>query len=424
MKNKALTALLAVVIAFALWTYVITVEQPESEETFYNVPVVLDGSTILEEKGLMITSETDLTVTLKLSGNRSDLNKLRSSDITVLADLTRIYEAGEKSLPYDISFPGDVQNSAIEVVSREPDNIALTVVEWASKEIPVEVDFEGSVPEDYVADKQDLELDRTSVMISGPKAIVDQVHWAVVSPQLDGMKETFTSTYRPTLCDEFGQAITDVSSIIVDHDDVQVTVKIQKVQDVKLTYQVIDGGGLTADDVDIALKYDSITVAGSTAALEGLTEISLGVIDLGKITENSVLSFAVTLPEGVSNLTGVNTVTVTVTLPEAQVRSYVATEFRLQNVPAGLTVQMMTQELEVKIRGMGPILDNLKPENIVILVDFTDAEVGRARFNVEIQINGVENVGAVGVYSVYAEVYDASSADTGTLDVQRPEAVI
>lgn len=422
MKSKVLTALLSVVIAFTLWSYVITVEQPESEETFYNVPVVLDGQTVLEGKGLMITSDTDLTVTLKLSGNRSDLNKLRSSDITVLADLTRIYEAGKKSLSYSVSFPGDVQNSAIEIVSREPDNISLTVVEWASKEIPVEVDFAGSVPEDYVVDKQDVELDRTSVTISGPKAMVDQVHQAVVTPQLDGMKETFTATYRPTLCDEQGQAITDVSSIIVDHDDVQVTVKIQKIQNVKLTYQVIDGGGLTAKDVEILLKYQSITVAGSAAALDGLTEISLGVIDLGKITENSVLSFAVTLPEGVSNLSGVNTVTVAVTLPEVEVRSYVATNFQLKNVPAGLTVQMMTQELEVKIRGMGPILDNLKPENIVIQVDFSGAEVGRARFNVEIQITGVENVGAVGVYSVYAEVYDAASVNTGILDTQTPEA--
>lgn len=420
MKSKVLTALLAVVIAFGLWSYVITVEQPESEETFYNVPVVLDGSTVLEEKGLMITSKTDLTVTLKLSGNRSDLNKLRSSDITVLADLTRIYEAGEKSLSYSISFPGD---GAIEVVSRQPDNISLTVVEWASKEIPVEVDFEGSVPEDYVADKQDVEMDRNSVIISGPKEVVDQVHRAVVSPRLDGMKETFTATYRPTLCDELGQAIADVSSIVADHDDVQVTVKIQKVQDVKLTYEVINGGGLTAENVGIVLKYDTITVAGSTAALEGLTEISLGVIDLGKITENSVLSFAVTLPEGVSNLSGVNMVTVTVTLPEAEVRSYVVNTFQLQNVPPGLTVQMMTQELEVKIRGMGPILDQLQPEDIAILVDFTGAEVGRARFNAEIQISGVENVGAVGVYSVYAEVYDAASSGTGTLDTQLPEVL-
>ena len=64
-----------------------------------------------------------------------------SSDITVLADLTRIYEAGEKQLSYSVSFPGSAQNNPIEVVSRKPDSITLTVVEWASKEIPVELAY-------------------------------------------------------------------------------------------------------------------------------------------------------------------------------------------------------------------------------------------------------------------------------------------
>ena len=421
MKSKVLTALLAVVISFALWSYVITVEQPESEETFYNVPVVLDGGAVLDERGLMITSETNLTVTLKLSGNRSDLNKLRSSDITVLADLTKIYEAGEKSLSYDISFPGDVQNNAIEVVSREPANITLTVVEWASKEIPVEVEFLGSVPEDYVADKKDMVLDETVVTITGPRAVVDQVTKAVVYPDLTGRTETFSESYRYTLCDAQDQPVEDVSGMTTNKGGVRVTVSIQKVQDVKLTYQVIDGGGLTAGDVRISLEYPSITVAGTTAALEGLTEISLGTIDLGKITENTVLSFAVMLPEGVSNLSGINEITAAVTLPEMEIRSYTVTNFQPQNVPAGKTAQILAQRLEVKIRGMGPILDNLPPENIVAVVDFAGAENGRAKFDVQIQINGVENVGAVGVYTVYAEVSDAAPVDIGVLDTQTPE---
>lgn len=408
MKSKVLTALLSLVIAFALWSYVITVEQPESEETFYNVPVVLDGSSVLDGRSLMITSETDLTVTLKLSGSRSDLNKLRSSDITVLADLTKIYEAGEKSLTYSVSFPGD---SAIEVISKEPANISLTVVEWASKEIPVEVQFQGAVPEDYVADKQDMVLDTNVVRITGPREVVDRIAKAVVYPDLTDRTEGFTESYRFTLCDILDQPVEDVSAITTDEGEIGVTLSIRKVQDVTLTYEIISGGGLTAGDVRVTLDYESITVAGSTAALEGLTEISLGQIDLGTLTENTVLQFVVKLPDGVSNLSGINEITAAVTLPEVETRSFTVTNFQQRNMPVGKTAQILAQRLEVKIRGMGPILDSLKPENITALVDFTGAEAGRAKFDVEIQISGVENVGAVGVYSVYAEVFD-SAADT------------
>ena len=136
MKNKFLTALLAGVIAICLWAYVITAERPESENTFYNVPVVMEGETVLQDRGMMITSDTDLTVTLKLSGKRSDLNKLKSSDIAAVVDLSRLSEAGDQIVHYDVSIPGD---TAIEVVSRHPDTLSLTVTEWAVKEIPVEM---------------------------------------------------------------------------------------------------------------------------------------------------------------------------------------------------------------------------------------------------------------------------------------------
>ena len=41
MKNRFGSILLSIVIAFGLWLYVITYVSPNSEETYYNIPVVL-----------------------------------------------------------------------------------------------------------------------------------------------------------------------------------------------------------------------------------------------------------------------------------------------------------------------------------------------------------------------------------------------
>ena len=49
MKSKFMTLLLSVAIAFGLWIYVITVEQPESQKTYYDIPVVLQNESILAE---------------------------------------------------------------------------------------------------------------------------------------------------------------------------------------------------------------------------------------------------------------------------------------------------------------------------------------------------------------------------------------
>ena len=117
-KNRILSTLLAVSVAFVLWVYVITVVSPNSEATFYNIPVVVQGEPMLESYGLMNVTENIPTVTLKLSGNRSDLNKVNSSNITLIADLSKVYEAGTANLRYSISYPGDVASNAFEVVVR------------------------------------------------------------------------------------------------------------------------------------------------------------------------------------------------------------------------------------------------------------------------------------------------------------------
>ena len=400
MKSKFLTALLAAVIAICLWAYVITVERPESENTFYNVPVVLDGENVLQDRGMMITSDTDMTVTLKLSGKRSELNNLKSSDIAAVVDLSRIAEAGDKRRTYTVSIPGD---STIEVVSRQPDTLSLTVMEWAAKEIPVELTYEGRVPEGYYVDKQSASLEHEAVTVTGPKEIIGQIAQAKITLNLENRIETIAESLRYALCDAQGNPIEDVSSVTTDRGEIRVTVSIQQLKEVKLVYNVVDGGGLTAEDVKVTADYESVTVAGSTAALLGLEEINLGSVDLGTLTESTELVMAIKMPEGVSNQSGYTVVRLQVELPELETRTYSISQFRTKNVPEGLTAQIFTQILEVKIRGRGPVLNRLKPEHITAVVDLTGEEAGMFSLPVEFEIEGfgtVENIGAVEKYSV------------------------
>ena len=90
MKNRLGSILLSIVIAFGLWLYVITYVSPNSEETYYNIPVVLEGESVLNERGLMCTSTSSSTVSLQLAGARSDLIKVNQNNITVKANLSAI----------------------------------------------------------------------------------------------------------------------------------------------------------------------------------------------------------------------------------------------------------------------------------------------------------------------------------------------
>ena len=144
MKNKYVRILFSLAIAFTLWLYVITVVSPESREEYHNVPVDFAGETALMEKGLMLISGSDATARVTLVGNRSDLVNINRENLTLVADLSKISEAGEHKLSYSVTPPGGM---SVAVENRDPNTITVTVVEKLTTKVPVKVNYSGTLPE-------------------------------------------------------------------------------------------------------------------------------------------------------------------------------------------------------------------------------------------------------------------------------------
>ena len=81
--NRLYSALLSVVVAFGLWLYVVTNVSQGDDKTFYNIPVVMEGESVLNERNLMITSVSTKNVSMHLSGTRSNLNKINSGNMGI-----------------------------------------------------------------------------------------------------------------------------------------------------------------------------------------------------------------------------------------------------------------------------------------------------------------------------------------------------
>lgn len=401
-KSKIFNLLLAAVLACILWVYVVTVERTDMEWDFYNIPVVMDGESVLEGRGLKITSDTELTVSLRLYGNRSDLNKLRSSDITVMVDLTRIYEAGKKQLSYEVSFPG---NSTIEVVKRNPDTINLTVVEWVEKEIPIKEKLTGTTPNNYVIDRQNVTLEHDSITVAGPKDVVDQIAMGQVKVEMSGRTDAVEGLFPITLCDGNGKPVEDVSAVTVSVGQIRVEVPVLMVKDVTLELPVVNGGGLMASDVtvtidgvDISKESYVITVSGAPADVKKLGDsIQLGILDLSKETESfQNREYTIDLPEGIRNVsTGLDTVQVSMTLPMMRSINFQVPMEQFEILePANYTVKCRTVSMTVYVRGRETILEKVKLENIRVVVNLTDA-TENGYYPAEVTVEGVENVGVI-----------------------------
>lgn len=405
MKNKLLTALLSVAIALSIWLYVVTFVSPTTDKQFQNLPISLQGETLLQERGLMITSKEIPAVSLHLEGNRTNINKLSNSNITISADVSRIAEAGTHRLTITPLYPGDVTNNAINVLSQSPSVITVEVEKRISKEVPVDVEYVGTLPEGYMADKENKTLNHEVVAISGPQSVVDQITAAKVYVDLEQKVESISETFTFTLCDANDQPV-DAQLITTNVAGIDLTLKILRIKELQLLVDVIDGGGASIDNSDITISHQSILVSGSDSILESMESLELGTIDLSEILEDQTLTFPIRLPEGVTNETGVTEVTVDIQFSKLAIKKVTVTNIEAVNVPAGLAAQLITQRLDIQIRGPKRTVEKIDASKIVAKVDLSEAQVGMATVKAQIVIDA-ENVGAVGTYNVTAKLTSA-----------------
>ena len=405
MRNNKLTSiLLSVIVAFGLWMYVINYVSPESEETYYNIPVVLEGESVLNERGLMITGASASTVSLHLSGNRTDLNKVNSGNITVKADLSKIYEPGTRiSVDYKTSYPGDVPSNAFVEESRSP--LYLNVEYRRNKEVPVQVKWVGTRSEDYLYDTENAILDYNTINVIGPASVADLITKAVVEVDLSERTEAFGESYRYTLCDEEGNPV-DAEEITTNLDQVRLDMKIQRIKEVDLVADVIYGGGASDLNTTVTVYPERIRLSGSEAALAEIGEtITLCTVNLSEIESPMEMTYTISLPEGVMNLTGLDEATVTVKFAGLITKEFVVENIQAINVPEGMDVELITAKLTVKVRGPAGLVNKMSAEDIFVTVDFTGAEIGSATYKATILFaEEYPSLGAMGAYSVSATV--------------------
>lgn len=423
-NNKIWTAVLSIAIAIGLWFYVVTVVKPESTNTYYNIPVVLEGESILlNNRNLMIVGGKDATVTMELFGNRTDLDKVNSGNITLIADLTKIYEAGEVEVTYSHRFPGDVPSGALTVQSKSPATIKLKVEERVSDFVDVEPIYIGEMPDKdmYIVDTKNAQLDTTRVQITGPKSVIEQIEKATINVDLTGQTEDFMVKERITLRDKDGNPV-DASMVTVSVEEVTLTLPIRYFKYIQVRVEnVIEGGGATQENSSIQYEPGRIMVSGNKEVLSKKTVILLpGNIDLGKLTQAVEQPFPLILDEGLTCESGETEIIVKVSFPNLGTQELTITNIQALNVPEGLDCELLTKELKVTVRGGKDVVARVKASDLTVTVDFaklTDVVAGTKTYTPEITVDQTKcpGVGVIGEYSISATLQDAvQTADATT----------
>jgi len=407
-KSKILSLLVSFAAAFGLWLFVMTNVSQEDDRTYYNVPVVVAGESILNEQNLIITGTSADTVSLHLSGPRSDLNKISTSgNLAVRVDVSKIQEPGERiEMNYTPVYPADVAAGSIAVETRKPASILFDVDYRRTKELPVQIKWVGTRSEDYLYDTENAVLDNFKVIAVGPAAVVDTIDHAEIEVDLTGRVESIAESYRYTLCNVDGEPV-DAEDVAMNVEEVRLEMPIRRLREVTLAVNLNYGGGATVANTTVAIAPDIIRVSGGEKVLEELGDTYiLGTVNLAELDKTSnELIFPITLPEGVTNQTGVSEAKVTVSFAGLITKEFTIEDFHMLNIPDGMEAEIINASLTVKLRGTAEQISAMTEENLYAEVDFVNAEAGTATYRARVVLTDPNSsVGALGSYTVTARV--------------------
>jgi len=166
----------------------------------------------------------------------------------------------------------------------------------------------------------------------------------------------------------------------------------------------VDGGGATAATTKLDFDPVQISISGSETALAALEKLDLGTIDLSQITQDQELTFDITLPEGVTNVSNLPTATVRISFPKLATREFTITEFDPLNLAPGMTWEPLTKQLTITVRGLKAEVQRLNAADIIAQIDLGGVENTSAVEPTIVFPKSYESLGVLGSYSVSVQV--------------------
>lgn len=385
-KNNWKMKLVSIVLAIFLWNSVIVNTDPEVSRTTDAIPITIIGEAQLADKGLAIATESDeylqsVKVTVLMSRSQAKLFDPSDNDINVTLDLNKITETGEQILKVN------VYSNEVTIDRIVPESFTVIVDERKSKIVPIEANITGSLPEGYFEGEAIIEP--TSVQVTGPASIVDEVDKAVFSVDLTERTSSILTPKEIVLIDSEGNTI-DSDTLTTSIDSAMFEMSIQPRKEIQILWENCVSGadklpeGYQVDKVEIFPS--SIEVTGNDDLLEGLTSLPSEVIDIAGKSEDIYTTLKLLAPEGVTLLT-VDTISLIIRISEIMEKAaFENKSVELRNLPNGLKVENFEEIRNVEMLVPYNTISTLTASHVKLYIDLSDLTSGEHELKIQCEV--------------------------------------
>lgn len=398
-RSKGIRIAISVIAALALWVYM-EVEQPiDVTMDVRNIPVEFSNEdTTLADRGLMLLSGYDASVDLELEGSRGVLWKLNKDEVRIVVNTNSITSAGTQALKYDVAFPDEIPPNAITVKDASAWSVTVKVGELYTKEVPIEVDIRGDVPEGYFT--EDMLIDPAVLVLRAPREDLLNVSKAKVTLNIGSATSTLIETLEYTLYD-YNDIPVENEAIRASTKLIQVTLPIRTSKEVPLRVELI-GAEEYSESVHVSIKPEKVRIKGEADTIAGIRAITLDKIYVEDLVTglNGPYSYTIKTPAGVSTMDGVTEAVVTVAVNGTTEGTVLVEKVNCEGVADGLRA-IVNDPLLITLWGTEEAVANITPEQVLVRVDASEiTEAGTYELPAVITLQDAGGVSVRGEYTV------------------------
>ena len=275
--------------AIGMWVFVMKDQNPIIEMT-YTVPVQVQN---LDPNYLVEGVPTEVRVHLR--GPRNAIFDINPSVLKAYVNLKNAH-VGQENIAINFTAP-----TGTFIDSMTPENVTVTVDEYMVKELQVQAQPLGSVPNDIAI--KESKIMPTTVTIAGPAHLVSKAAYAVIRINLDKHRESFTEVGEILPVDTSGNV---VEGLTVTPKGAQIQYDLERIRmEKKVPVQPSVVGnvpvGYTVKRVVVEPK--ELTIVGKESILNGIDGVKTIDIPVNGATGSFTGNYSFVLPEGVTTST-------------------------------------------------------------------------------------------------------------------------
>lgn len=367
--NNLSSLVLAFVLAIAVWIVAVTSEDPTDVRQLSSIPIQYNGL----RQGLLIVGGRPANGTATIRAPVSVWDLISQDQVSLTVDLSGLSE-GTHQIPVVPS----VGVRPAQVTSYDPSQVELTIERAATASFDVAVVTVGEPQLGYRVSAASATPQRT--VVYGPASLVNQVAGVHAEINVADRREALDLDVQLAPVDSAGDPI---SGLELDPASSQVSVTIEPRERFRLVSVVPN---LTGEEAlaeagyrltDVSVTPEVVTVFSSDPqALEAIPGfVQTLPFDLTGATGNLERRLSLDLPSDVSPVEDQG-VLVQVSISPVEGTITVTREVQVRGLAEGLFAQVSPDQVDIIVTGPLPTLNALQGDDVRVIVDLLDLEVG------------------------------------------------